>query len=102
MRYQLSLAALVFASLASSQPVMAASDANACYVASEDCVWRGCEKQQPGSHEMYACFRTCERAFLHCLDTLPPLTDLEVDPGKRKTKKKKKPGAAPQPDTVIQ
>ena len=33
---------------------------------------------------------------------LPPVRDLEADPGKRKTPKKKKPGNASQSDTVIQ
>lgn len=102
MRYGLTLATLALASFAGSQFAMSESSANACYVSSENCVWRGCEKQQPGSHEMYACFRVCERKFLHCLNTLPPVKDLEADPGKSKKSKKTLPGGAPQPDTVIQ
>ena len=102
MRYRLSLAALAFASLAGSQPSLANPDVTVCNTASARCVWRCADKQPPGSQELYACFRDCERVFQHCLNTLPPVRDLEADPGKRKTPKKKKPGNASQSDTVIQ
>lgn len=102
MRYRLSLAALAFASLAGSQPSLANPDVAACDTASARCVWRCADKQPPGSQELYACFRDCERVFQHCLNTLPPVWDLEADPGKRKTPKKKKPGNASQSGTVIE
>lgn len=102
MRYQWILAALVFAALAESRPGLANQAVAACNTASARCVWRCADKQPPGSQDLYTCISNCERVFQHCLNTLPPVRDLELDPGKRKTPKKKKPGNASQSGTVIQ
>lgn len=100
MRYKLILAALTLVMLADSQPALSVSSPEACFGSSANCVSRCVNKQQPGSHELYACFRNCESTFLHCLDILPPVKDLEADPARLKKSKRK--SAPAQPDTVIE